>query len=146
MYSFKITNFTEERINKCDELFTKTKDLEELKNIYLNMYLSMSLTEAKTFLKSYAQNYSKVAKYVQNDAPTKYIEILSSIININDVVTIKELYETTNFSYDMNDRFTIENTIKNAYHNSIIEEYKSKHNGTKVTKKFKDSIDEFMGA
>lgn len=137
MYSFKITNFTEERINKCDELFTKTKDLEELKNIYLNKYLSMSLTEAKTFLKSYAQNYYKVAKYAQNDAPTKYIEILSSIININDVVTIKELYETTNFSYDMNDRFTIENTIKNAYHNSIIEEYKAKHNGTKVTKKIK---------
>lgn len=137
MFSFKITNFTEERRHKCDKLFKQSNDIEELKNLYLNKYLSISLVEAQLFLSHYASNYYKVSKYAQNTNPSMYIELISEIIKTNDVVTLKSLYENASISYDLNDRFSIEDTIKDAYYKSVVEEYKPPKNGHFITKTYK---------
>lgn len=138
LYTLSINNFSKERLEKCDEEFNKSTNIDDKKNMYFNKYLSMSLSDARNFYKSYVVNYNKVMKYAENDLPIKFIELISKIIDIEDYITIEELYNTTTISYSMSDRFTIEEIMQKAYFESLVHDYVDKQSGTKVTKEYKD--------
>lgn len=138
LYEFDIKDFTGTRVSKCDELFKKTQDLDEMKNIYFNKYLSMSLNEAANFHKSYIVNWKKVKDYAMSEAPDKFISLLTKILSINDPITLKELYETTTITYDIGARFTIESIMQKAYYESLANDYQNKQIGSQVTKNIKN--------
>lgn len=138
LYEFSIDNFTAERLKKCDEVFNSTNDIDVMKNMYFNKYMSMSLVDAINFYKSYVINYDKVRHLTNSDIPDKFISLITKIINIDDPVTLKELYATTDITYDIGDRFTIESIIQNAYYTSLTNDYQNKQNGTMVNKVYKD--------
>lgn len=138
LYTLSIDNFTNERLKKCDEEFNKSINIDDKKNMYFNKYLSMSLSDARNFYKSYVVNYHKVVKYAENDLPIKFIELISKIIDINDPITLEEIYNTTTISYSMADRFMIEEIMQKAYFESLVHDYVDKQKGTQITKQFKD--------
>lgn len=139
LYTLSIDNFTNERLKKCDQEFNKSINIDDKKNMYFNNYLSMSLSDARNFYKSYVVNYHKVVKYAENDLPIKFIELISKIIDINDPITLEEIYNTTTISYSMADRFMIEEIMQKAYFESLVHAYVDKQKGTQITKQFKDN-------
>ncbi len=138
LYTLSIDNFTNERVKKCDEEFYKSIDLNDKKNMYFNKYLSMSLSDARNFYQSYVVNYHKVMQYAENDIPLKFIELINKVIDIDDPITLEEIYNTETISYSMADRFTIEGMMQKAYFESLVNDYVNKQQGTKVTKQYKD--------
>ena len=138
MYSFKIDNFTNERLLKCDEAYKNCTNINDKKNIFFNKYLSMTLYDARNFYKTYIINYHKVIGYASSDLPIKYIEIINKIINIEDSEVLDQLYESDFIYFDMTDRLTIESIMQEAYFKSLSNDYVDKQNGTDIVKGIKD--------
>ena len=137
-YGSSVENFSQERIKKCDEEFAKSTNIDDMKNIYCYKYLSMSLKDIVAFNKKYVINYDKVQKYAKNDVPLQFISLLTKILSISDVVTLKELYNKTTIYYDKADLYTIESIMQSAYFDSLVHDYHDKQNGVSITKEFKD--------
>lgn len=139
MFEFDIQDYSQKKIEKCDELFKDLLDIDEMKNIYFNKYFSMSITQAKDFYQKYVYNYDKVVKYAENDIPLLFVSLLSKIININDPVTLRELYMSNDITFDITDVFEVEAIMSKAYNESLVNDYKDKQNGTTIKKVFKDN-------
>ena len=131
-------NYIENKKNKCDELFENTKEIDQIKNIYFNKYFSLSLEQVNNFYKTYIMNYDKVTKYASNDLPVAFINLLTKIIHIDDINTLKELYLSNDIYFDLTDVYEIEAIMKHAYSVALVNDYKNKQNGTIIKKNIKD--------
>jgi hypothetical protein len=89
--------------------------------------------------KSYIRNYDSVKEYASSDLPLKFIEIVTNILNIDDLATLREIYHNTNEYYKASDIMTILSIMKDAYNKEISQSIQGKQEGTNVTKVFKDA-------
>ena len=138
MYDFEAENFINNKRAKCDELFENTLNVDEMKNMYFNKYFGMSVNDVERFYKKYIFNYDKVMKYAESDLPLLFINIITKVLNINDPITLKELYMTSDIYYDISDIYEIESIMSKAYFKSLVNDYKDKQNGQSVRKIIKD--------
>lgn len=136
--NFAIYDFTNQRISKCDELFYASKDLNEMKNMYFNKFLSISLYDAVKFKKKYMVHYDKVKEYSTSDAPLTFLEIIDTVISIDDPRLMKEIYEKSTKRYSLGDYLTIESIIQDSYTSEIAKSYIGRQKGNLVSKTYKD--------
>ena len=137
-YDIAFDNFTENKKSKCDELFDKELNIDEMKNLYLNKYFSLSLEDASNFYQTYVVNYEKVIEYSNSDLPLLFINLLTKIVNIKDPVTLRELYYSSSIYFDLTDVYEIESIMSHAYTKALSNDYKDKQKGTKVNIPIKD--------
>lgn len=120
-------DFINIEIKVLDNKMKNSIELDDAKNIFFQKYFGLRLETIKRLLFSYAKNYADVSEYASDDKPIKYIELIKTIYEINDVAQLKELYEKFEYKYNITEYLYIESIMKQAYLKQISEKYNPKN-------------------
>lgn len=135
-----IKDYYDIRINMCAIKIIESTNIEIIKNAFFTRYFWLSSKEIDNFLVSYAYGYDEVVRnYSNSTLPLEYIENINKIKNIDDIYTLKEIYNNGFIEYTKTDYINIISIMREAYNKSFEAESKNNQNNM-VTNEAKINI------
>ena len=106
-------NYDEEFDKKCDEAYSKTKKLEDKKNILFTKYFGMTASNAHKFFTKYIQNINQIE--ITNSDLMNYINDITSILEIEDASDLDKIYYSMETQITPLDKVLFEHEIRESY-------------------------------
>lgn len=90
-----LSNYEQRRQQMCNEYFERAinnSDLDGAKNALLNKYFNLNIEDAQEIIRLYGTSIDQFKNNPKYEMEVSYIEVIASILNIDKLSTIKDVY------------------------------------------------------